>query len=341
MSAVEKTLGPVFIVGMNGSGTTMLLDCLGRHPALYAFPREVRLIPFILKQAGRFNNLTDVADRIAFADWLLALPVFDMAAAEQPVARGPLMAGLAATLADCPAMPAAVFDRLLLAFAATAGKTRWSEKSPQNAQHIALLAEAFPTARFVHVIRDGRDAAASFHRRWLRDPELTIFRWKKVVRLARSAGAALPAERYFETSYETLTNDPEVTLRTICGFLDLPFDPVVLESSRPYLKAAAEGSGISRNSGNWKTHFNAAQQQRLETIAGAALTECDYAVADAAKQSDQDLSRWSLRRRRVLDALRQFGREVGLKLRGRIARPWRVILSKPLAALRQRGENSY
>ena len=29
---------PVFVVGMNGSGTTMLADSLGRHPELYYAP---------------------------------------------------------------------------------------------------------------------------------------------------------------------------------------------------------------------------------------------------------------------------------------------------------------
>ena len=45
MNAADANSAPVFVVGMNGSGTTMLLDCLGRHPDLYAFPRKRGLSP--------------------------------------------------------------------------------------------------------------------------------------------------------------------------------------------------------------------------------------------------------------------------------------------------------
>ena len=38
---------PVFIVGMNGSGTTMLADSLGKHPDLYMFPNEAKVLPFL------------------------------------------------------------------------------------------------------------------------------------------------------------------------------------------------------------------------------------------------------------------------------------------------------
>lgn len=333
MSVTVSDTAPIFIVGMNGSGTTMLLDCLGRHPTLFAFPKEVRLIPWILNQASRFNELTTPQDREAFAQWILDLPVFQASVGD----------GARPTLAldGCPALAAAVLDRVFAGFAAAQGKARWAEKSPQNAQHVARLAQEFPAARFVHVIRDGRDAAASFQRRWLRDPRLTIYRWKKVVQLARQDGQTLPQDRYLEVAYETLTEAPEETLREICAFLALPFDPVVLESSRPYLEQTAEaGNGISKNSGKWRTHFSPGVLKELEAIAGKSLKEFGY-PPETASNGDRDLTKLTLKRLRLKDAVLQFLREVRLKLSGRIARPWSVILSKPLAALRQRGENTY
>lgn len=333
MSVTVSETGPIFIVGMNGSGTTMLLDCLGRHPTLFAFPKEVRLIPWILNQANRFSDLASAQDREAFAQWILDLPVFQASLGDGPQ---PALA-----LDDCPASAAAVLDRVFAGFAAAQGKGRWAEKSPQNAQHVARLAQAFPAARFVHVIRDGRDAAASFQRRWLRDPRLTIFRWKKVVQLARRDGRTLPNDRYLEVTYETLTEAPEETLQEICAFLGLPFDPVVLESSRPYLEQTADaGNGISKNSGKWRTHFKPSTLSTLEAIAGQSLAEFGY-PPETGDSGDHDLPGMMLKRLRLQDAVRQFLREVKLKLTGRIARPWSVILSKPLAALRQRGENTY
>ena len=41
--AMTDSEGPIFVVGMNGSGTTMLADSLGQHPGLYVFPFESKL----------------------------------------------------------------------------------------------------------------------------------------------------------------------------------------------------------------------------------------------------------------------------------------------------------
>ena len=42
-----------------------------------------------------------------------------------------------------------------------AGKARWAEKTPRNIGRIGEIFRCFPAARFVHVLRDGRDVACS------------------------------------------------------------------------------------------------------------------------------------------------------------------------------------
>ena len=60
--------GPVFVVGHNGSGTTMLADCLGHHPDLYIFPFETRVLPHFIRKLARYGDLSDVHARQALAD---------------------------------------------------------------------------------------------------------------------------------------------------------------------------------------------------------------------------------------------------------------------------------
>ena len=55
-----KTKGPVFIVGMNGSGTTMIHHHLGQHRELYAFPQESYVLPHFMNIEGKFGDLADV-----------------------------------------------------------------------------------------------------------------------------------------------------------------------------------------------------------------------------------------------------------------------------------------
>ena len=63
---------------------------------------------------------------------------------------------------------AAIFE----AYAAKEQKPRWGDKTPMYMRHLPLLDRLFPTAQYVHLIRDGRDAALSF----LRMPEGTYTR---------------------------------------------------------------------------------------------------------------------------------------------------------------------
>ena len=331
MSAPDA--GPVFVVGMNGSGTTMLLDCLGRHPALYAFPRETRLIPYLMARVGSFGDLRVDANFQRLWDEVRELAVFRLVNDAAPVPLPP-------DWRDRPRTLAAVLDAVFAYFAARAGKSRWCEKTPQHVQHLLALAEQFPTARFIHVLRDGRDCAVSFHRRWRRQPELTVFRWKKVVAVGRAQGQQLGAQRYLEVRYEDLTAAPEPSLRHICDFLALPFDAAVLESARPYMPSGDGGErGLQRNSGKWQGYFSAPMQQRLERIAGRTLAQCGYATS--LPQADASVPGWRRRYWAGTEAVRQYGREIWRKLHGDLDRPWRVILAKPINALRQRQHNEY
>ena len=334
MNEAYEDGGPVFVVGMNGSGTTVLLDCLGRHPALYAFPTETRLIPYLMSRVATYGDLRIDANFQGLWDEVRNLAVFRETNGNTPIPLPP-------DWRDYPRSLAAVLDSVFRYFAARAGKARWCEKTPQYVQHLLALAEQFPSARFIHVVRDGRDCAVSFHRRWRRQPELTVFRWKKVVAIGRTQGGRLGAGRYLQLRYEDLTAAPEVSLRRICNFLELPFDGAVLDSARPYMPASDGGGerGLRQNSGKWQGYFTPRMQQRLERIAGRTLAECGYATR--CPDADAEVPGWQGRYWAFTEVLRQYGREIWRKLNGDLERPWRVILAKPLNALRQREHNEY
>jgi hypothetical protein len=326
--------GPVFVVGMNGSGTTMLLDCLGRHPALYAYPLETRLIPYLISQTPTYGDLQN--DENFHRLWET---VRNLAAFREPNGNTPVP--LPSDWRSSTRTLASVIDAIFMYYAARAGKARWCEKTPQHVQHLEALAELFPTAKFIHVVRDGRDCAASFHRRWLRRPELTIFRWKKVVAAGRAQGQRVGADRYMQIRYEDLTAAPESSLRAICTFLDLPFDPAVLESAQPHMQPDQSGGarGLKKNSGKWQNYFTDHQQLQLERIGGRTLAEFGYATR--CPSGDEDVSGGQRRYWTAVELLQQYGREIWRKLNGDLERPWRVILAKPVNALRQRRHNEY
>src|SRR4029450_6951764 len=103
-------------------------------------------------------------------------------------------------------------------------------------QCLDLLERVFPDARYVHLVRDGRDAALSFFE-MRRRPRFNVARprglasfashWRLEVEGARQRGSRL-APRYPELRYEDLVREPETELRRICDFLELEFEPAML-----------------------------------------------------------------------------------------------------------------
>lgn len=301
---------PIFIVGMNGSGTTMLADSLGKHSALYILWAESKVLPYFIDQRARFGDLARAENRRRLADEIGRTMPYWHANAKRPlVLRDEELAGCV-TIGE-------VFSRIHEHLAARAGKHRWGDKSPMNVQHISAIAAEFPTSRFIHIIRDGRDAAQSFHRRWRFDPRHTIWRWKHVVRDGRLQGSALGSARYLEVRYEMLTAEPDAEMRRICQFAELPYEAAVLESSMRFMDPRArdaKSGRIVRNSEKWRTYFDPKTLAALESLAGKVLSDLGYAVERAG---DLDLSvrqRHYLRIRDAVVRMPYFFREYGALL---------------------------
>ena len=122
-------------------------------------------------------------------------------------------------------------------------KTRYADKTPQHVVHIDLLARSFPQARFVHLVRDGRNVVSSLldyphgPKRFVDGVEY----WRYRVSAGRRSGVRLGPDRYLEIRYEALVDDPEAVLRDLCGFIELPYDARMLGVPRAG-RGAARGA---------------------------------------------------------------------------------------------------
>jgi hypothetical protein len=191
-----------------------------------------------------------------------------------------------------PRTLATVIDETFGHFALQQGKHRWCEKTPMYAQHIVALHELFPEACFVHMIRDGRSCAASFHRRWGYVPQRTIYRWKRVIRAARQQAGECGA-RYLEVSYEKLTKDPATEMRRVCDFIGVAFEEAVLSPSRKPAHTGSTADTIVQSAPSWSTHFSGRVVKALEDIGGKTLTDLGYVTG--CRDGDRDPSRLALR----------------------------------------------
>lgn len=129
--------------------------------------------------------------------------------------------------------------------AKSSGKQHFAEKTPKHIMRLATIRESVPRARFVLMVRDGRDVAASFVKRsgsalsganrWLRQ--------NRIVLAEREAPDVTIAR------YEDLVASPEVELRRICDSAGIPFHDQMLrfyETERLWFgeEEIRKGSGV-------------------------------------------------------------------------------------------------
>ena len=247
----------------------MMLDHLGHHPQLFGLRIETYILPHYLSHEKKYGDLAHDENFLHLWNDMRAEYAFRRANRNRPV-------DLPFDWASIPRSAAAVFDRILHEFASSEGKNRWCEKTPMYAVHIDRLQNSFPSALFIHMIRDGRDCAASNHRRWGRHPNSTMYRWKQVVTEARRQGSMIPG-RYIEVHYEDLTDDPDVHMRRVCEFVGVEFDERVLLANKVRKGMAGHQSQEivnvrDRNAG----YFDERRLRQFDRIAGQTLAEFGY-----------------------------------------------------------------
>ncbi len=174
---------------------------LDRHPEL-AVPDESYFIPQL---ADRARPQLDVD---GFLDDLSRLPTIRDWGVPLSEVRARLTPGM-----PLGAAIAAVYET----YAAVRGKSRWGDKTPLYMQHLPLLERLFPDARYVHLIRDGRDTAVSFlsmpagivTRSWAHPETAGEFacQWRAEVEAARALGERV-GDRYLEVRYEEPSRTP-------------------------------------------------------------------------------------------------------------------------------------
>lgn len=281
-SESSSNRGPVFVVGMNGSGTSMLADCLDNSPDLYVFPWETRILPWFLVNLERFGDLRNPSNlRKLFNEFTgsaeFRRPSVKLNARLEDVREQSFFG-----VVDCAYRTIAVRKK---------GVERWLEKSPMNVYFMIDIAQHIPSARFIHIYRDGRDVAISNRRRFFWDLESTMSRWRSAVRRGRSDGRTLGPTQYFEIRYEDFTGFPEESMLKICRFLDIPYDPALLKSGMPWLSGPgrnaidSKAGSIVSNSGKWKSQLEADELLALERIGGKLLFELGYPTQQPESES--------------------------------------------------------
>ncbi len=284
------------IVGSPRSGTTLLRFMLDSHSEL-AIPPETGFLTLGAKLKGRGNRLRENFFRaiVNYPEQSPAWPDFE-------VPEETLRAALNAITPFNVSEGYRAFYRL---YAARQGKSRWGDKTPIYCLSLDDIRRVLPEARFVHIIRDGRDAALSLREMWFspgREIETQAAYWRECVLAARRAG--LGRGDYLEVRYEDLIFKTAETLQRVCAFIGLSCEPAMLSYYTRTPERLREHKGRSRADGTplltrderfrqqelttappdpkrvlaWKRVMSAEEQRRFRHVAGDLLKELGYEV---------------------------------------------------------------
>ena len=167
------------------------------------------------------------------------------------------------------------------------------DKSPWHLSDLDLIAEVLPEARFVHVVRDGRDVAVSLaaaRRTWSSagpSSRPAVIReagelWARGLEAGERAQVAL-GERLLEVRYEQVRADPAAALRELFEHCGMPCDEPLIEAgvAATDIARVAGGSGEDRavrsgRIGEWRESFGLRDRWTFERAAGPTLRASGY-----------------------------------------------------------------
>ena len=273
----------VFVVGCPRSGTTLLQRMLDNHPQLAV--------------ANDTHFITRAAKRILRKDPqpLLTPELLEAVKSYRRFYRlGLDEAEVASAAKDCPTY-AEFVSRLYTLRGEKKQKRLSGEKTPDYCRQMPALHTLFPAARFVHIIRDGRDTALSTLNwatgskgpgkwsLWDEDPVGTCaLWWRWQAGMGQRDGKKLGVDHYLQVRYEDLVAQPEKQLRSIAMFLGIPDSRTMANYHAGKTKHEAGLSAKSawlppvKNLRDWRNDMSTEDIEVFEGIAGDLLRENGY-----------------------------------------------------------------
>src|SRR5215813_279162 len=276
----------MFIVGCPRSGTTLIQRMVNAHPDIAITP-ESHWIPRLY--AKHWALTPEGRAKPKLIRRLLGHPKF---------ARLKISAEELTRLAGNgqPVSYTDLVSRILDLYGERQGKPVVGDKTPDYVRSIETLHGLWPSARFVHVIRDGRDVALSMmdwpksrpkpgdFAAWREDRVSTAALWWEVnVRMGRQAGESIGHELYYEVRYESLVRRPGEESAALCGFLGVPYSGAMLRfyevaaTSDPGLETRRAHLPVTPGLRDWRAELSPQDNERFEAAVAALLDELGYA----------------------------------------------------------------
>ena len=280
--AIELQERPIFVIGYERSGTTLLMAMLGCHPRL-GFPEVGWLFPRIYPWRHTYGDLSvDKNFRILIDEMLFGLnqPLWGMNM--NPATAVDEIFSLVRERSF-----AGVFAAMHERYLREVGKPRWGQKTPNNLYFVPQILDCFPNAQFVLITRDGRDASVTSMQSAFGAGNIygAAYTWDKANSFVKPFRSKYSAATWMDVKYEDLCHRPEEVLRKVCDFLGEEYSPTMLDFHKTPVGIqrgkqrdhAPLGEPVScQYVGIYRRYLSIYEQEVYATIAGATHVDAGY-----------------------------------------------------------------
>lgn len=213
----------VVVVGVGRSGTTLLMSMLDSNSSIAMLPEiafERRILVKQIQSIGTVSQMVELLKK----DLIFSKGGID-----------PVSVANSLTERDIKYSPVAFYQHLLWLYAHSRNKRLVGVKDPKSLELLPVLKELFPQTRILHIVRDPRDVFLSRKKaEWSKDRAdfLQLLAYRAQYSLGSELGPKLFGRHYLEIQYEALISMPEDVLKRVCEFLEIGFEPQMLDHTR-------------------------------------------------------------------------------------------------------------
>lgn len=270
-------LTPIYVCGCDRSGTTMLGSIIGEHSHCFTIPET----QFFIDTLGTFRkhqvyNSSKILEQIKrhwrFRLWNLHLLKTQNVSLSKIDSPSALLVALISIYQDTHSKTTATY---------------WVDHTPANIQYLSTFFSFFPTAKAIHLIRDGRAVASSvIPLDWGPiDAKGAATWWMNKIAHGLAAELAFP-NRVCRVRYEDVLNEPRFQLERIQNFIQVPIENL-LETEPQYKvpkytrkQHLLVGTSLdSKRSEAWRLELSTRDIETFEYLTGELLTYLGYPLS--------------------------------------------------------------
>ncbi len=289
-------MNPIFIIGTERSGTNLIRLILNSHPNI-AIPHP----PHILKNFSKLEPLySDLKKDINYKRLIKdVIKMVDLHPYPWEIKIDKDKIFNSAKERNLINIFFAIYDQYL----ESTNKKRWGCKSTFMINHVALIRYYYPQAKFIYMVRDGRDVAVSAKKSIFNHYSVYYVAklWKEEQQIGIYWLNKISMNDILLVRYEDLLNDSEKSVKSVCYFLNEPYEKNMLNFFKT--DEAKKSSSISaawkntaspimkNNSAKFKTELTEDEIDLFETIAGPELDYFSYKLTKPFYISEQSRAR--------------------------------------------------